>query len=155
MGPTWGPSGADRTQVGPMFAPRTLLSGNITYSNTVRMAEHNSDFELSRMAYGFLLWVFWRKIDHVIRALHCNKNPYTWRDCLYIELEPTSQNYCNHNHSGSHPSQVLVRPWSRHLLVTYRMFVVNYLWPSCQPWITVWGGHGDWAVKNNRVRNGD
>ena len=27
MGPTWGPSGADRTQMGPMLAPWTLLSG--------------------------------------------------------------------------------------------------------------------------------
>ena len=27
LGPTWGPSGADRTQVGPMLAPGTLLSG--------------------------------------------------------------------------------------------------------------------------------
>ena len=27
MGPTWGPHGADRTQVGPMLAPWTLLSG--------------------------------------------------------------------------------------------------------------------------------
>ena len=27
MGPTWRPSGADRTQVGPMLAPWTLLSG--------------------------------------------------------------------------------------------------------------------------------
>ena len=27
MGPTWGPSGADRTQVGPMLAAWTLLSG--------------------------------------------------------------------------------------------------------------------------------
>ena len=27
MGPTWGPSGADRTQVGPMLAPLTSLSG--------------------------------------------------------------------------------------------------------------------------------
>ena len=27
MGPTWGTSGADRTQVGPMLAPWTLLSG--------------------------------------------------------------------------------------------------------------------------------
>ena len=27
MGPTWGSSGADRTQVGPMLAPWTLLSG--------------------------------------------------------------------------------------------------------------------------------
>ena len=31
MGPTWGPSGADRTQVGPMLAPWTLLSGNIRH----------------------------------------------------------------------------------------------------------------------------
>ena len=30
MGPTWGPSGADRTQVGPMLAPWTLLSGQFT-----------------------------------------------------------------------------------------------------------------------------
>ena len=29
MGPTWGPSGADRTQVGPMLAPWTSLSGMI------------------------------------------------------------------------------------------------------------------------------
>ena len=27
MGPTWGPPGADRIQVGPMLAPWTLLSG--------------------------------------------------------------------------------------------------------------------------------
>ena len=27
MGPTWGPSGADRTQVDPMLVPLTLLSG--------------------------------------------------------------------------------------------------------------------------------
>ena len=30
MGPTWGPPGADRTQVGPMLAPWTLLSGSCT-----------------------------------------------------------------------------------------------------------------------------
>ena len=34
MGPTWGPSGAHRTQVGLMFAPWTLLSGyTIYYTN--------------------------------------------------------------------------------------------------------------------------
>ena len=27
MGPTWGPPGADKTQVGPKLAPWTLLSG--------------------------------------------------------------------------------------------------------------------------------
>ena len=30
MEPIWGPSGADRTQVGPMLAPWTLLSGTIS-----------------------------------------------------------------------------------------------------------------------------
>ena len=34
MGPTWGPSGADRTQVGPMLAPWTLLSGISTINST-------------------------------------------------------------------------------------------------------------------------
>ena len=37
MGPTWGPSGADRTQVGPMLAPWTLLSWGICQSNYTRM----------------------------------------------------------------------------------------------------------------------
>ena len=31
MGPTWGPSGADRTHVGPMWAPWTWLSGMICF----------------------------------------------------------------------------------------------------------------------------
>ena len=31
MGPTWGPSGADRTQVGPTLAPWTLLFGILVF----------------------------------------------------------------------------------------------------------------------------
>ena len=31
IGPTWGPSGADRTQVGPILAPWTLLSGMLSF----------------------------------------------------------------------------------------------------------------------------
>ena len=31
IGPTWGPSGAVRTRVGPMLAPWTLLSGNTQF----------------------------------------------------------------------------------------------------------------------------
>ena len=34
MGPTWGPSGADRTQVGLMLTPWTLLSGIDSYQQT-------------------------------------------------------------------------------------------------------------------------
>ena len=35
LGPTWGPSGADRTQVGPMLAPWTLLSGLSSVSGII------------------------------------------------------------------------------------------------------------------------
>ena len=34
-GPTWGPSGADRTQVGPMLAPWTLLSGKLSFDRVM------------------------------------------------------------------------------------------------------------------------
>ena len=34
VGPTWGPSGADRTQAGPMLTPWTLLSENIVLRET-------------------------------------------------------------------------------------------------------------------------
>ena len=35
MGPTWGPSRADRTHLGPMLAPWTLLSGYISKHYTI------------------------------------------------------------------------------------------------------------------------
>ena len=45
MGPTWGPSGADRTQVGPMLAPWILLSrsvqdGGISSALTILVPNH-------------------------------------------------------------------------------------------------------------------
>ena len=39
MGPTWGPPGADRTQVGPMLAPWTLLTGMIKQHTTYNEEE--------------------------------------------------------------------------------------------------------------------
>ena len=43
MRPTWDPSGADRTQVGPMLVPWTLLLGQ------------------SRIYYVMLIWSVWRQ----------------------------------------------------------------------------------------------
>ena len=40
MGTTWDPSGADRSQVGPMLAPWTLLSGSI--SSTSSCIQHGT-----------------------------------------------------------------------------------------------------------------
>ena len=44
MGPTWGPSGADRIQVGPMLAPWPLLSGLFRH-----IATETRPFEIPRM----------------------------------------------------------------------------------------------------------
>ena len=41
-GASWGPSGADRTQVGPMLAPLTLLSGSISLECMEKTWEHVS-----------------------------------------------------------------------------------------------------------------
>ena len=41
MGPIWGPFGADRTQVGPMLAPWTLLSGTVLHD-----LEHHCCFSI-------------------------------------------------------------------------------------------------------------
>ena len=42
MGPIWGPSGADRTQVGPRLAPWTLLSGiaSICHKREIESHKH-------------------------------------------------------------------------------------------------------------------
>ena len=72
MGPTWGPSGAGRTQVGPMLAPWTLLSGaawplktdsNSLMINEVPFKKNSSDTSMEIKCYvceGFR--EFWRTL---------------------------------------------------------------------------------------------
>ena len=52
MGPTWGPSGADRTQTGLMLAPCALLSG-----------EH----------HGYMSFCIWQKIERLSGCISLNK----------------------------------------------------------------------------------
>ena len=47
MGPIWGPSRADRTQVGPMLAPWTLLSGIVSQITNNSTVLFNSVFKLT------------------------------------------------------------------------------------------------------------
>ena len=54
MGKTWGPSGSDRTQMGPMLAPWTLLSWKVRVTNGLVTSKHTV-------------------ISQIIRGLfHCN-----------------------------------------------------------------------------------
>ena len=71
MGPTWGPSGADRTQVDPMLAPWTLLSGE--YWRQIACEFHAqycaSLYDISSMRFtfhrlifeGYVLGVYWKR----------------------------------------------------------------------------------------------
>ena len=68
MGPTWGPSGADRTQVGPMLAPWTLLYGMLLqpgHGDVIRLKKYGmypvihariADKHVSKW-WCFILWL--------------------------------------------------------------------------------------------------
>ena len=67
MGPTWGPSGADRTQVSTMLAPWTLLSGALPVGQDVSVKTvfvltvwcHTSGTQSSLFCAGkILIWRF-------------------------------------------------------------------------------------------------
>ena len=53
MGPTWGPSGADRTQVGPMSAPWTLLYGYVTRHLPNNAKQYNEKYRM-QLLYKWL-----------------------------------------------------------------------------------------------------
>ena len=56
MGPTWGPSGADRTQVGAMLAPWTLLSGlssSHPLPGTIKHQEEDNIWTLFQILFKF------------------------------------------------------------------------------------------------------
>ena len=79
MGPTWGPSGSDRTQVGPMLATWTLLSGTtlkiIRYcagNNTLNFIPHYSlqtDFRFTLLD------------EHLINTVHFYQHIMGYEKC--------------------------------------------------------------------------
>ena len=77
MGPTWGPSGADRTQVGPMLAPITLLSGNY----------HVKDITLITPCQGITRWV--KVIKHIVDVITYLANVITHlvTSVMYMKLQ--------------------------------------------------------------------
>ena len=70
MRPIWGPSGADRTQVGPMLAPWTLLSGMTSF------AAHDRKKVYLEITKWWKLIKNWRTMDVVFnsRKVHLNSD---------------------------------------------------------------------------------
>ena len=63
MGPTWGPSGANMTQVGPILAPWSLLSGPLSKLTVIQSSDASIDNHAS------LCW--WEKY-----TMHPQTSPY-------------------------------------------------------------------------------
>ena len=113
MWPTWGPSGADRTQVGSMLAQWTLLSGRACILYWLGMIDiiqahdlvpqcqwSTPEGQLNRMnllmitdkssasvhvKLAFLLMEGFPSWDHLIFMMG---KPYCWKQWLYMEKSP-------------------------------------------------------------------
>ena len=114
MGPAWGPSGADRTQVGPMLAPWTLLSEKIKTW-------------LSQSPWHELLFWCWYQQNNFIKRLlgyniHDEFSRPTRNLCIGLYRFPTT-GFCHHwvTHSkqqsylmhGPMYSKGIILPWKR------------------------------------------
>ena len=84
MGPTWGPSGADRTQVGPMLAPWTWLSVfvlkvaqlNAAHSNVYCVIDCLSCWEWNKATYHPRIYHDFRIKTYAERGAKVHVNRY-------------------------------------------------------------------------------
>ena len=73
MGTTWGPPGADRTQVGPMMAPWTLLSGVFSGSVHLQLWPKNINFVADSCLNSVFSWWIRYHPQHTM-SLHIQLN---------------------------------------------------------------------------------
>ena len=59
MGPTWGPSGTDRAQMGPMLAPWTLLSGMFSPMLAWKRSEKTAKLPFNRDTWTLRASLIW------------------------------------------------------------------------------------------------
>ena len=122
MGPKWGPSGADRTQVGPMLAPWTLLSGTIGNMTTW----------YQRITERYAL--HWKVVRHsMFPNVVCNTERQCHRrfhDCFphllvnYLVYFSISYNL-NKQYKVKKSCSVLRSPWmSKYMYKAYYLYVV-------------------------------
>ena len=98
MGPTWDPSGADRTQVGPILAPWTLLSGIIfaiaKLHHNKHIQEYSIEIILSKLwaqsgptiSCSSIMLHFIKGQTLLISLCHNITRLYHQRCCFYLAL---------------------------------------------------------------------
>ena len=121
MGPTWGPSGADRTQVGPMLAPWTLLSGMNWYFYSERCKRT-------------IAWFF--SALHI--QVHIHTYTYSCQECLLFFSFIFSVNILNHSsmlksvYTSTHATFARRMVLRRHQLFCQRHFQWSICIPQCR-----------------------
>ena len=114
MGPTWGPSGADRTQVGPVLAPWTLLSGIFwTYEFIHNMdlfygslelryypesdSERDNELQLIECDHGYTGCIFCRwhytEVPRLLMMITVNDVGTSWNWTLSLLLQSGSRHW--------------------------------------------------------------
>ena len=165
MGPTWGPPGPCRTQLGPMLAPWTLLSGAICHIN------HNSIQSESIRCLGWI-WNI-RRLNqaanfYTLKKLVVNKHLYQrlLRDTLLVPRNAKRnlnllqqielQRWRWHSHEIMHVHILhggLTKPLLkfRHGWVIYYhrqlWYVITYPCPSGRIWLVLYDIYISWFQK--------
>ena len=87
MGPTWHTPGADRTQVGPMLAPWTLLSG-YTSHETVSSDINQAMPMVGQESVSYILIGFVSKQPNAIRQIAIDLPGLPYIDLSYVDQRP-------------------------------------------------------------------
>ena len=95
MGPTWGPSGAKRTQVGPMLAPWTLLSGHISNSRNhipnIFVMKYLNEKGIRVLKEISILILLMSEVSDLRSLAHPNvRSRIIWFDAAYVCWECSS-----------------------------------------------------------------
>ena len=153
MGPTWGPSGADRTQMGPMLTPWTLLSGMLSWhckQNNIPLLWTILEKNLYRCAHTYNLKAEWVKCwQNTLGTKHrshtnlCDRkmiHPIDW-----IQLHPYTLQQIDKSTSGD-KSRISVPVWE--IMWVWRLLQIKHSfkqqlisedgWKKFPNWFCVW-----------------
>ena len=128
MGPTWGPPGSCRPQMGPMLIPWTLLSGQRCQFTTI--------------IYIIPTITIWESLCHGIWFLYWNRAQYSnsfQRWCLFSIGNPIVQMRQSYDHFISTVGfPILVKMTSLYWIRVLMVIWLTVLWISPNSWVARW-----------------
>ena len=147
MGSTWGPSGADRTQMGPMLAPWTLLSGWLRPCRSV-------------VSSSIALWAF----EQLVYKQSCDIQWSQPLKCILV----TVANLCRHSmhacpglHTSPHARkhiyrQICILEWSVadecYIVMIYHESTFRTAGPLCGDVELLWVFFVDFNTESKMLR---